>query len=491
MSKTSRALIFLTLAVIVAVVVGSQCSRRPRALAKYKGELRAKGEKLTWAEMGYPLPAETNKSVERLLAAVAQLPATAVDPGGLVHMPFDGPGRAQPAWALSEPRFNSSSRATNSLTWVELDDAMQNASDALAEIRSAMENPARYFWLNPEDFLNWPGGSFVQKRKVAQWLAADAINASRIGESARAQADLHAMIQLTQLHRDECTLVAQMIRVALAGLALNTTWEVLQTNGWNETTLTALQADWEQVDLPTAINRGIVGERAHGEAVFAWLRRATGRESLKLVQISPVARGLPALKSFRDYFSAYVEQPLWRMNSEEDELFCLQHYQRCLDSLRQLDGPKPWPDIAAELNAHNDKINEIADSILARIRYQLTCLVIPNTAKATLSAVRHETQRRLTVVAIALERYRLQHGSAPPEMTALVPEFLSAVPRDLMSVEPLRYRLNPDGSFVLYSVGEDGQDNGGEASASSIITNKFDFWSGKDAVWPTAVISNP
>ena len=88
--------------------------------------------------------------------------------------------------------------------------------------------------------------------------------------------------------------------------------------------------------------------------------------------------------------------------------------------------------------------------------------------------------------AIALERYRLRHGQSPPDLAALVPRFLSAVPLDPMSAKPFRYQLNPDGSFLLYSVGEDGIDDGGKATSQS-TTNSFNFWSGKDAVWPSAV----
>jgi hypothetical protein len=71
-----------------------------------------------------------------------------------------------------------------------------------------------------------------------------------------------------------------------------------------------------------------------------------------------------------------------------------------------------------------------------------------------------------------------------------VPDFLAAPPRDLMDGQPLRYRLNSDGSFVLYSVGEDGQDEGGDPSTA--VSDK-DWqneppWAGRDWVWPRAVV---
>jgi len=84
---------------------------------------------------------------------------------------------------------------------------------------------------------------------------------------------------------------------------------------------------------------------------------------------------------------------------------------------------------------------------------------------------------------IALERYRLRYGQYPAALTALASEFLKAVPIDLMDAQPLKYRLNPDGTFDLYSAGEDGRDDGGDPT-SSAATTQFDLWSGRDAVWP-------
>jgi hypothetical protein len=91
--------------------------------------------------------------------------------------------------------------------------------------------------------------------------------------------------------------------------------------------------------------------------------------------------------------------------------------------------------------------------------------------------------------AIALKRYQLRQGKMPTSLTALVPEYLEAVPRDLMDGQPLRYRLNADGSFVLYSVGEDAQDDGGDSRHvdSSTSQQRRDPWLGRDWVWPQVV----
>ena len=98
-----------------------------------------------------------------------------------------------------------------------------------------------------------------------------------------------------------------------------------------------------------------------------------------------------------------------------------------------------------------------------------------------------ETQRDLAVAAIAIKRYQLRYGKLPADLGALVPEFLAEAPRDRMDGKPLRYRVNAQAGFMLYSVGSDGTDNGGDgaqANGPSPTTPPNNWLSGKDWVWP-------
>lgn len=53
-----------------------------------------------------------------------------------------------------------------------------------------------------------------------------------------------------------------------------------------------------------------------------------------------------------------------------------------------------------------------------------------------------------------------------------------------MSGQVLRYRLNADGTYTLYSIGEDGRDDSGDAQPWS-GTNRFELWETRDVVWPS------
>jgi len=140
-----------------------------------------------------------------------------------------------------------------------------------------------------------------------------------------------------------------------------------------------------------------------------------------------------------------------------------------------------------------------------------------------------EIQRRLTVTAIALKRYQLRHGKYPADLAALTPEFIREVPLDPMDGKPLRYRLlkgrqdvaqpprlfyslppppttvsngkaqpgaavphnESEETFVLYSVGGNRQDDGGDPMRLSpnLLETVCDWpmMLGRDIVWPMPV----
>lgn len=69
-------------------------------------------------------------------------------------------------------------------------------------------------------------------------------------------------------------------------------------------------------------------------------------------------------------------------------------------------------------------------------------------------------QRDATLVAIGLELYRRDRGAYPISLDDLVPRFMPAVPPDRFDGNPVRYRL-VNGKPVIYSVGSDRMDDGG------------------------------
>ena len=79
-------------------------------------------------------------------------------------------------------------------------------------------------------------------------------------------------------------------------------------------------------------------------------------------------------------------------------------------------------------------------------------------------AILAETQALASAVDVAhaATRYRLDHGEYPASAQALAPEYILALPLDPFDGHPLRWTKRRDGSVVIYSLGADGTDDGGQ-----------------------------
>ena len=102
--------------------------------------------------------------------------------------------------------------------------------------------------------------------------------------------------------------------------------------------------------------------------------------------------------------------------------------------------------------------------------------LLPAFARVHTKADRSLTTRRLAITVAALERHRLVTGGYPKALGELVPRWVPTVPLDPMDGQALRYRLNADGTFTLYSVGPNHTDDRGA----------FESQQGQDLdwVWP-------
>jgi hypothetical protein len=73
-----------------------------------------------------------------------------------------------------------------------------------------------------------------------------------------------------------------------------------------------------------------------------------------------------------------------------------------------------------------------------------------------------QTLVKQAVIACALERHRIEHGSYPDSLDAVRLTDGQPLPPDPMDGKPMRYRKTTDGRYVFWSIGHDGKDDGGK-----------------------------
>ena len=119
-----------------------------------------------------------------------------------------------------------------------------------------------------------------------------------------------------------------------------------------------------------------------------------------------------------------------------------------------------------------------------RLRYRLVRLLTPAERRVSELAFRARVEYEALVTVVAVKRYRLEKGSYPPDLEAVVHEgYLDKLPMDPYSDRALVYRLTDEG-FALYSVGPDFTGDGGTPGRD--LEDRPELWGDQgDAVfWP-------
>jgi hypothetical protein len=333
-------------------------------------------------------------------------------------------------------------------------------------------------------------------KTLTQWFGPRIALGLHEGRTRQTLRDLITEIELPRLLAADGIVISELVRVAIAGVARSDTWEALQAEGWTDDDLAQLQRAWEGQHFATPMVRAFEGERVYAQSSYELVRHSNQQaadilfwtsENLSEEERSSwerVLRELPGGGATVDFLKKELFCRLWRFAwLDQDQL----HYLRYLEGLIALGRD-------ASRQKSLQKLQPLEDALALkfqnhgpydRLRY-FSEMSVGSLSRSLNRTMKAETERSMVLAAIAIKRYSLRHGSLPESLVALVPESLPAVPVDYMNGEALRFRQQPGSGFALYSVGEDGTDDGGNASLRQDSTNSRVLWNRKDAVWPAA-----
>ncbi len=262
--------------------------------------------------------------------------------------------------------------------------------------------------------------------------------------------DLETALRLPETVRDEPFLISQLVRQVGFDIALQPLWEGVVTHAWTEPQIAVVQAQLAATDLFGGWRRAIEMERAGILRMVEEMtqsRRARREFGSLLLDLAPDNAPLPSLVPV-DFYLVYAPRgwlyaSLTETSRALDELLAVTPRQ--VPTLHQIWKPVTQPD-SVRLLLHNQFLGRKDDV---------------NLADSYVRTVRFQTHLQLALTACALERHRLAQGVYPDRLEALVPRYLPALPPDLVSGQPLRYRAESGDRFRLWSVGADGKDDDG------------------------------
>jgi hypothetical protein len=398
--------------------------------------------------------------------------------------------------------------ASSTTSWDELAGAIEQNQNVFRPLRELMKNPpAGVAHKNKCDFNEDSIPNLVNVRVGAQVLHAAAMNDLHQGNLSGAMEDILAMRGFTKLYGDDPGLVSLMIRIAIMGIVNDVCWDALQAEGWSDEDLHQLQSACE-------LDRGLLSRMPVTYAADR-ARRVHETELFRTHSYEAwIAREEPPLKSFgvkdSDIAAAagprvlrqWILHPLWSFCCADlESANYLSATEPDYQNLRRATEHRSWRQLTDDLGlAHSQYRPPVAnwrfytslplhDDIPGPAGTRLRPGVYPYAPfdKAWQTTMKTLTVNELVITAIAIKRYELRHGQPPPNLTALLAEFLPTAPRDLMDGQPLRYRNRGNQAFLLYSVGDDATDDGGDGSPTTPNQRLASPWHARDCVWPTAM----
>jgi hypothetical protein len=108
----------------------------------------------------------------------------------------------------------------------------------------------------------------------------------------------------------------------------------------------------------------------------------------------------------------------------------------------------------------DDEMRAIRSDPLGKFRYLFVELLVPAFDKLWNKIIVSDGERDGVFVGLALELYHRKHSKWPESLAELSPQWLPQLPVDAITGQPLHYKVVDDRP-VVYSVGADGDDDGG------------------------------
>jgi hypothetical protein len=450
---------------VVALRPSSPAADAVKAVAETRQLLRQQGFKTDLSEFDFSTSAELRAREAVLTNTVHSRHAGSL-PEHPNLMQSIGHDSAVVVWKLDSLNKEIPSRSDESdrLTW-EAFRAAVNGNQSLYDpaCMAILSGPIR-FNLNAQKGSAMLLPHLAVMKNLAQTLGDRTMLALHDGNQAAAWTNLMAATRLVAAYEPGPVEIACLVRFACASLAFNTVWQALQTNCWTDEQLARLQQEWESDDYFSSLPETAAFNRACFVADCERERSGENDPKPTFGEFMKEATRYPL--SIWYELNRRWEKARFRQRGNFDLEKELMHFYRDREvelrnavkaptwaAMRQLPGVTNYVPFQSGSRSRVQALMNLKELSLGFQRQGFSFLG---------RAAQAEAQRRLIITALSLERHRAKHGSFPNGLASLAPEFLKTVPVDFMDGQPLRYRLTADGHFLLYSVGLDCVDNGGQ-----------------------------
>jgi hypothetical protein len=246
--------------------------------------------------------------------------------------------------------------------------------------------------------------------------------------------------------RDEPFAVSQLIHIACRRISLTDLERILAQGEPSPDALADFQRLLEEDDRDNPFLVAMRGERGMLDGFLEVIQH--GR--LSQAELRQALDGLSGNSAGAGLIESNLELLTLRGTVRRDRADVLRRMNRLVDIAR-LPPEEQREQIVAWQASVKQEGSPLARKLLSAVE------------KLSQACRRSHADVRCMIVALALERFRRANGRWPGRLDELTPAYLDRISLDPFDGKPLKYARRDDG-VTVYSVGPDGQDNGGNVT---------------------------
>ncbi len=400
-------------------------------------KMKAAGEPTTLAELlGKPVPDNLN----------------AAGPYMLIRAEIEGGKYERDLKVIDD--FHSNSGAVGPNQGAVSPDQWKAAEDALARtmplrtlLDDALAHPQCRFEINMQDPLSTMRPQFTVLRRMARWLRADALVSAREGHMDRAADDICAQMAVVESTRGEPFLMDHLVRVALAAISAKTASSCAEHGSYTEGQARRVFDALGSFDIAASYRQGLRGERV---MFLHYSDPRNAQEFLATIGYSATGSTTTGQAVARPLVGIYTQTAL------KGDLAVLARV-----FTERMDG--------AGLSFGEAKAKGLLHTPSGLPSYALLSQSLLSSF-ARVGVRRYEVEAEISQarVFLALQAYRDRVGAYPSDLRQLRSELGWKLPADPFSGKDFIYKRQAKG-FVLYSVGPDMIDDGGQPIVNDTV----------------------
>jgi len=320
---------------------------------------------------------------------------------------------------------------------------------ALVKVREALLLPNSRYPIDMTSGLNALLPHINPLKNLAQAASYEGVLAADSGRQADAVISVVTILGLSRTLAEEPLLISALVRFRMNKMATETLERCLNASSLDDQQLRMLGRSFGDAERTNEMAQAMIGERATTIPCFRM-------NFAELERFGDSAPDFPSA-SKRTLGSEFLTVLIRASGFFERDL---RFYLKVMETNISLAG-LPLPQSLEVSNVQRE-----AETEMDRWHYIMSAMLLPALPKAFLRHAESAAFLRLSQCALALERYRHSYGRLPSDLNELPREFLPIKPTDPFDGALLRYRRLSTG-YVIYSVGEDRQDNDGKAKPAN------------------------